>query len=588
MHHCMAQLIIMPPLYCVVDNASNSTITLTWGMAANNPCGAFDYYIIYKAPAKGGPYTRDTVIASQAATTWVDHNVAGSGTWFYYIQDSFSCPGATYRTSDTIQNEANPQVPNLNLVTVNPDSTITLSWQPSASPQTTFYVIFLVSPNGTKIAIDTVIGRFTTTWIDSVHNPYASSLQYTIAAGDSCAGNQLSSFNIFPVRTILLSYAQAHCNPSFPLAWTKYDYMPGGLGGYAIYVSRNDSAFELVAKVDSATLSYTYTNFSNGDSLQIYIAAVSAADTTIMASSEYIRFVASVIKPPSYIYFTHLSVDTSNNHIDMKWVVDNHDKIMEYQVYNSVDTPNWQTIPEGNNGVQQVPVPVARFASFIDSTAQPQYGPYAYEVQAYDSCGTSIYSPMGEIVSLQGTLSDYYQITLTWNKFALYGATVVRYDLYRDVGTGMVFDKSFDTGTTTCIDSVFQYVDLPGQFCYVIRAAYVINLPAANYSAKDTSFSNIACVDHRPIIYIPNAFVWNGVNNFFKPKIIFGEPAGYSMTIWDRYGGKIFETRDPNGSWDGTNGGKPVDQGGYTYLIEFTALDGTPVSRQGIVLFIRK
>ena len=195
---------------------------------------------------------------------------------------------------------------------------------------------------------------------------------------------------------------------------------------------------------------------------------------------------------------------------------------------------------------------------------------------------------MGEIVSLQGTLSDYYQITLTWNKFTLYGATVVRYDLYRDVGTGMVFDKSFDTATTTCIDSVFQFVDLPGQFCYVIRASYVINLPTANYSAKDTTFSNIACVDHRPIIYIPNAFVWNGVNNFFKPKIIFGEPAGYSMTIWDRYGGKIFETRDPNGSWDGTNGGKPVDQGGYAYLIEFTALDGTPVSREGIVLFIRK
>jgi gliding motility-associated-like protein len=95
-------------------------------------------------------------------------------------------------------------------------------------------------------------------------------------------------------------------------------------------------------------------------------------------------------------------------------------------------------------------------------------------------------------------------------------------------------------------------------------------------------------VDHRPIIYIPNAFVYNGVNNFFKPRIIFGDPAGYSMSIFDRYGGKIFETHDVNGAWDGTRNGSPVDQGGYAYLITFTALDGTPVTRSGIVMFLKK
>lgn len=585
MYQCMAQLITAPPLQCVVP--LGTTNTLTWGMAANNPCGTFVCYQIYSSTSQYGPYTLDTTITSQTATSWVAHEPNNS-TWYYYVKDSFNCPGATYQTSDTIRNEANPQVPILTLVTVNSDSTITLTWQPSTSPQTTFYVIFLVTPNGNKIAVDTVIGRFTTTWIDRVHNPYASSLEYTIAAGDSCAGNQLSQYNTSPVRTILLHYAQAHCNPSIPLGWTKYDFLPGGLGGYEIYVSRNDSAYQFVTKVDSATLTYNYTNFINGDSLQIHVVAVGAADTTVKASSEYIRFVASVIKPPAYIYITYLSVDTGNNQIDLTWVVDNNDKIFEYQIYNSVDTPNWLTIPDATNGVLQVPVPVARFASYIDSTVQPQYGPYAYKVQAYDSCQTSVFSPMGEIVSLQGTLSDYYQITLTWNQFALYGATVVRYDLYRDVGTGMVFDKSFNPNTTTCIDSVFQYVDLPGQFCYLIKATYILNLPSASFDSTLTSFSNIACVDHRPIIYIPNAFVWNGVNNFFKPRIIFGEPAGYSMTIWDRYGGRIFETHDVNASWDGTNGGKPVDQGGYPYLIQFTALDGTPVSRDGIVMFIKK
>jgi gliding motility-associated-like protein len=209
-------------------------------------------------------------------------------------------------------------------------------------------------------------------------------------------------------------------------------------------------------------------------------------------------------------------------------------------------------------------------------------------VQGNDSCMTYANTPPGEIISLQGALTDYYQITLSWNLFRLYGATVLRYDLYRDYGVGMQFIHSFDSTQTTYVDSVFQFLNVAGQFCYVIKATYFLNLPTAGYTATDTTFSNIACVDHRPIIYIPNAFVWNGVNNFFKPRIIFGDPAGYDMTIWDRYGGKIFETHDVNGSWDGTLDGHPVDQGGYPYLIKFTALDGTPVERKGIVLFIKK
>ncbi len=366
--------------------------------------------------------------------------------------------------------------------------------------------------------------------------------------------------------------------------------MPGGLAGYQIYVSRNDSAYALVATVDSSTLIYNYTSFNNGDSVQIAVVAFNS-DTTILASSNYERFIATVIKPPAYIYLTSLSVDTSDNHVDIRWLVDNNAKIYEYQVYNSEDSATWATIPDANNGVEQVPVPVARFASYIDSTVQPQYGPYYYYVQGYDSCMTSTNTPPGEIVSLQGTLSDYYQITLTWNYFELYGATVQRYDLFRDIGngSGLVFDKSFGPNVITCIDSVFQDTASIGQFCYLIQAAYTLNLPLANnYDTSEISLSNITCVDHRPIIYIPNAFVYNGVNNFFKPRIIFGDPAGYSMSIFDRYGGKIFETHDVNGAWDGTRNGSPVDQGGYAYLITFTALDGTPVTRSGIVMFLKK
>jgi hypothetical protein len=588
----MAQVIVTQPLVCVVHNTSAATDELTWDMANTNACGTFAGYVIYRSNSQGGSYLWDTLITDINATSWIDLQIAGGNQyWYYYVKDSFNCPGATYQIADTVNNASNPNIPALDYVTVNADSTITFHWLPSTSPQTRYYVIYIIEPNGNKVIQDTVYGRLNTTWTDPnpLDNPYAASITYSVSASDSCPGNLASSVNTYPLSTILLSYGEARCNPAIPFSWTKYNYMYGGVGGYNIYVSRNDSAYQLVGTVDSTTLTFNYTTFNNGDSVQVHIVAISATDSTIQSSSNYLRFIATVIKPPAFVYLTWLSVDTTNNTVDARWIVDNNAKVFEYQLYNSEDETNWARIPDANNGIEQVPVPVARFASYADSTVQPQFGPYFYYVQAYDSCQTYSISPPGEIISLQASLSDYYQITLNWNHFELFGANVIRQDLYRDVGNGMFFDHSFDSSATTYIDSVFQDTALAGAFCYLIKATYVLNLPLANnYDTTEITYSNIACVDHRPIIYIPNAFVYNGTNNFFKPRIIFGDPAGYDMTIWDRYGGKIFETHDPNGSWDGTNDGHTVEQGGYAYLITFTALDGTPVSRSGIVMFLKK
>ncbi|MBS1625305.1 MAG: gliding motility-associated C-terminal domain-containing protein, partial [Bacteroidetes bacterium] len=235
--------------------------------------------------------------------------------------------------------------------------------------------------------------------------------------------------------------------------------------------------------------------------------------------------------------------------------------------------------------------PLAVFSSYADSTAEPQYEPYFYTVTVFDSCNGSIVTPYAEHISLQGSLSDYYEISLSWNPLHIFNARVLKQNLYRDIGdgTGMQLVHTFSDSThVSYVDSVYQYLDKAGNFCYRIEAVYHIVLPDAHYDTVLSSYSNIACVDHRPIIYIPNAFVYGGTNNFFKPRIIFGDPQGYTMTIFNRYGGKIFETHDPNEGWYGTDGGKPAQQGGYAYLIQFTASDGTAIERTGIVMMLRK
>ena len=581
MHLCIAQAILAPRLNCVENNAGNTI--LTWNTVSNNPCGPFIAYTIYRATAKGGPYIEDTVITDQNASTWTNIGAANS-TYFYYIQDSFNCPGSTYLTSDTIQNESNPRTPVIEGVDVLPDSTVQFIWDPSTSPQTRYYVIYLITANGQPLAIDTVYGRFNTSWIDSLHNPYGSSLKYTVDARDSCQFDQPSAFNTSPQQSIFAQYQTAHCDRAIKLTWTQYVNLVGGVMGYKVFVSKNAGPFTQVATVDSATFNYDFPDFADGDSLQIFIEAVSTTDTNHVLHSNYMRFTASVVKPPSYIYITNITVDATNN-IDVTWLVDNKAKILSYEVQNSQDNVAYTNV----NILQEAP-PIAPFTYYADSNnVQPQYAPYYYSVTVFDSCNGSTQTPYAESISLQATLSDYYEISLNWNPLHIHNATVIRQNLYRDIdGAGYQLIASFDSTRSTYVDSVYQFLNDKGNFCYRIEAVYHISLPDAAYDTVLSSFSNIACVDHRPIIYIPNALVYNGTNNFFKPRIIFGDPVGYSMVIFNRYGGKIFETHDVNEAWYGTDGGKPVQQGGYAYLIKFTAADGTAIERSGIVMMIRK
>jgi hypothetical protein len=579
----MAQVIPAPLLHCAAPDTINNDV-LTWDAVGNQPCGAFVGYRIYRASSLAGPFVLDTVITDQAATTWTDHGAAIS-TWYYFIQDSFNCPGASYLTSDTIRNEANPQIPIIEGVNVLPDSTVQFFWDPSASPQTRYYTIFLYTANGQLLRVDTVYGRFNTSWIDSFHNPYLTTLKYTVSASDSCSNTQPSSFNTSPQQSIFAQYQTAHCDKAIKLTWNQYVNLPGGIAGYKVFVSTNAGPFVQVASLDTGTINYDYPDFADGDSLQIYIVAVSATDTNRLLHSNYMRFTANVIKPPSYIYITNITVDLSNN-IDVTWLVDNKAKILSYEIQSSEDNTTYKIA-----NIQNVAPPIARTGAYADSTVQPQYEPYYYTVTAFDSCNGSIVTPYAESISLQATLQDYYEISLNWNPLHISGARVLRQNLYRDIGTGLGFQliHTFpDSTSVTYIDSVYQFLDEKGIFCYRIEAVYHITLPLASFDSTMSSFSNVACVDHRPIIYIPNAFVYNGTNNFFKPRIIFGDPVGYTMIIFNRYGGKIFETHDVNEGWYGTDGGKPVQQGGYAYLIQFTAADGTAIERKGIVMMIRK
>lgn len=89
-----------------------------------------------------------------------------------------------------------------------------------------------------------------------------------------------------------------------------------------------------------------------------------------------------------------------------------------------------------------------------------------------------------------------------------------------------------------------------------------------------------------PKIWIPNAFIVNGVNNVFKPVISFADFENYQMIIYNRWGDQIFETTDIEEGWDGKVNGKLVQEGQYMYYISVADGFGGFNERKGAVIML--
>jgi gliding motility-associated-like protein len=98
-----------------------------------------------------------------------------------------------------------------------------------------------------------------------------------------------------------------------------------------------------------------------------------------------------------------------------------------------------------------------------------------------------------------------------------------------------------------------------------------------------------ACEEIPSVIYIPNIFSPNGdgdpVNNTL---LVIGQGIkNVEFTIYDRWGEKIFESRDLAVGWNGEYKGKPMDQGVYVYTAIIELLSGEVITRKGNVTLVR-
>lgn len=101
-------------------------------------------------------------------------------------------------------------------------------------------------------------------------------------------------------------------------------------------------------------------------------------------------------------------------------------------------------------------------------------------------------------------------------------------------------------------------------------------------------------VDRRENVFIPNAFSPNGDgdNDFFTVFSDHSVNAVESMTIFSRWGEVLYEKRnfspnDPTFGWDGTAGGKSLNDGVYVYKVALLLADGRMEVYAGDVVLVK-
>jgi gliding motility-associated-like protein len=156
----------------------------------------------------------------------------------------------------------------------------------------------------------------------------------------------------------------------------------------------------------------------------------------------------------------------------------------------------------------------------------------------------------------------------------------------------------FINNTTNAASYSWNFGDGTGSV--EIEPSHEYSSDIANYSVTLTAASANGCIDsasiaivyqEEVIFYIPNSFTPDGdmFNQTFQPVFTSGfDPFNFTLTIYNRWGELIFESHDAKVGWDGTYGGKLVQEGTYTWKIEFKATNNDDkFEHSGHVNFIR-
>ena len=403
-----------------------------------------------------------------------------------------------------------------------------------------------------------------------IKNPFS----YSIAAFDFCPSSappapQTSAKQTQIHRPMFLQNTYNICEKQIKLAWTNYVGWEE-VTSYRIFLKKES---ENNWKLIDSTLNQFY-NFTAepNKTYQFIIEAKGAKQEKAFSNSIY-QFSNSPQKP-SFNYLDYVSIEN-------KTVKISH-KIESFYATNiQLEKKN----EKGKFVVISKRKIIGDEIVFYDSLADPNYNSFTYRTQTFDSClqpldySEELSSIQLKIESNEMEVNNLFTPTnyLTWNNYSGKSNNVIHYEIYKN--NSFVPTARIASNQLYYYDYIYLLSETQNTNCYTIKAI--------ENNSEFKSSSNTVCITTPPKCFIPNTFVPSGFNKVFKPEINLYELGSYRLSIMDRWGQLIYDSKEYNEGWNGKNGGFDAPTGSYMYIVQFKDSNEKEYTYRGFITLLR-
>ena len=514
---------------------------------------------------------------------------------FYEIRIAGSCNSTQVKQEFRTTNTETIEIDSLSVQGTN----LILSWKPSNLKKPMSYVI-LQGNGATWTPIATVPFNVALPYLVPGVDPNTAIGNFKVISVDSC-NNQGSLPTVYH-NNILLNENIDPCEGILRLSWNAYLGWPGGVDKYLVLADVTPPGAPTQTGVLLATLSgnsnpqpgqfvtYSSRDVISGYSYCYYVRAVDTSGT-LRSTSNQKCINGLVVQRSRLLYLARTAVRTDKA-IDMVVFIDKDADVVNFDVQRA-DEPGMPFISLGKLPKPSVGPWEIRFTDF---TADPDNHHYEYRFVATDSCGNiDTASNIGTNIMVKATPQDNLVNRVVWNRYRDFGGVVKEYQVYRAQTEAGPFSLA---GTVLGKDTVYNDnirslgPDVTGIFCYRVVAVEQNNpLGFVDFDGLPfRSISNIACAEHLPRMFLPNAFnpaSSQPANRVWRPQNVYAESASYSLEIFDRWGNKVFTTRDEKQGWDGTIDGVEAPMGVYMYRLKYRSVQEELKDVQGSLTLLR-
>lgn len=526
----------------------------TYTLSREYPAGSNSWTVLYNGP---GLSFKDTISVCSIA---FNYRVE--------ISDNLGCTSQSNIAGGLYHDQTSPRVPVFDSVSVNPNGSTSFGWNPSTSPDTYAYIIYK-QISGVWTPIDTVYGINNTAYTYSGSSAGTSAENYCIASLDSCK-------NVSPLggsqQTMYLTNAYDICSRSATLSWSAYGNLPRGIQGYDIYCSANGGPFSLVGSTISLT--FVHSGLAPGTNY-CYFVRVNNTTHDISSSSNISCTTASGANGPSYVYIRSASVNAGQQ-VEVSYIMDNSKPSKGVKIYRSADGVNFAYLASSS---------ATSNATYTDAGVNCKAHNYWYRVSVMDTCGNEgAVSNVAKtiVMTVKNDHTNIFYNVLTWDDYSGFQGGVASYNIYRSVNG--VFNPvpvaNVPVGNRGYTDDVSDFVSDNGKFSYYVQA---MEGPGNTYGLQDSARSNIADAYAEVTVFVPSAFAPKGLNSVWLPVAQYVEKTDYKVTVFDRWGARVFETNSDTQGWDGAHAIDDV----YAYLIQYKNARGEFIELKGTVTLLR-